>query len=696
MRAMDADDAPPSPIALDLGPLIAPYRRHGRLSLRVERLPHRARLSRGHNNGDRSWSLMSDELEGLSYLPPREAAGACTLGIRIVSLDGGNGLTLALIDYPVAPDGAPAPAAAEKPRHALEGSTEGDNAELRRLREELAKSRADLAAAKKSWDGERQAQLAASSALASNALEYGRSGAEAALARAEREWKAAEAERLATAEAAWEARSAKAIADAAAQLDRTRSRDAAETGRARSDEAERRRLRDEVGRLKKSLAAREDELALAREHGQRESETLLAEAEGRWRAHEEQQLAAARTQWQERSERALAEAQSQFERVQARALSETRRRHQDAEVELEQLKDELALANEAIVDRENDIADIQSRLDSQIHESDRLRALGSENQQLRAETSKLQAGIAALQARLDEQIGEASSLRDAASDGLRLKDELDATRAQAEATLAEWKKAQAARLHAAEMQGAAQSQAQLAKMAKRLAQAEAELQQSRAQAQALLHRGDEDDIKALRQEFARLQSQLAERDRELAQARFDGEQARERWTTEARIALQNAEHVWRAEAEDAEYRKDRAQTTRRYLRDAALAASFSAFAVMGWLYYDTERDILSGVGSLAGFIGEPQAQASASLPMPLAAKAAPEHIVTILHAANVRSGPSKTASVIATLPRNADVASLERQGNWVRVKLGASSKTGEGWVYATYLMDKDKGGPGHL
>src|SRR5882672_5997114 len=81
MRVLDADEALPSPIALDLGPLVAPYRKHGRLSLRVERLPHRARLSRGHNNGDRSWSLMSDELEGLSYLPPKEAAGACTLGI---------------------------------------------------------------------------------------------------------------------------------------------------------------------------------------------------------------------------------------------------------------------------------------------------------------------------------------------------------------------------------------------------------------------------------------------------------------------------------------------------------------------------------------------------------------------------------------------------------------------------------------
>ncbi|HEX4859810.1 MAG TPA: hypothetical protein VFV07_01150, partial [Rhizomicrobium sp.] len=114
--AREAEDGE-SAVALELAPLIAPYRKHGRLSLRVERLPHRARLSRGHNNGDRSWSLMSDELDGLTYLPPKGPAQSCTLGIRIVSLDAGDGTTLALLDYPVAAEGAVAQA---PPRHAPE------------------------------------------------------------------------------------------------------------------------------------------------------------------------------------------------------------------------------------------------------------------------------------------------------------------------------------------------------------------------------------------------------------------------------------------------------------------------------------------------------------------------------------------------------------------------------------------------
>src|ERR1700690_2522820 len=59
-------------LPLSLAPLLTPYRRHGRLSLRVERVPQLARLSGGRNNGDGTWSLASDELEGLNYLVPED------------------------------------------------------------------------------------------------------------------------------------------------------------------------------------------------------------------------------------------------------------------------------------------------------------------------------------------------------------------------------------------------------------------------------------------------------------------------------------------------------------------------------------------------------------------------------------------------------------------------------------------------
>jgi len=55
--ALAATEATIRVVPLDLAPLVAPYRGQGRISLRIERLPHRTRLSRGQNNGDRSWSL---------------------------------------------------------------------------------------------------------------------------------------------------------------------------------------------------------------------------------------------------------------------------------------------------------------------------------------------------------------------------------------------------------------------------------------------------------------------------------------------------------------------------------------------------------------------------------------------------------------------------------------------------------------
>jgi len=53
-------------VALDLLPLLKPFKRSGRLALRIERLPQRAKLSAGRRNSDGSWSLASDELEDLN------------------------------------------------------------------------------------------------------------------------------------------------------------------------------------------------------------------------------------------------------------------------------------------------------------------------------------------------------------------------------------------------------------------------------------------------------------------------------------------------------------------------------------------------------------------------------------------------------------------------------------------------------
>ena len=720
MRSMEDDDAAPRPVALDLAPLIAPYRKHGRLSLRVERLPPRGRLTRGHNNGDRSWSLMSDELDGLAYLPPKGAAEFCTLGIRIVSLDGGDGGTLALIDYPVSSTGTavPPPAVTQK-QAASKARVAGDDGELARLRAELADAKAALAereaeivAARGRFERELQDQLAASSKLAADMLERERAQTraghaakdaakdDAAKADARTVKLLAEAEaRAAKALAETEATAAEALAEIQAQLDRARTRGAAESARERGDEAERKRLRDEVQRLKKALAAQEEELVRSRETWQRDSASKLAKAEGAWRDRESRELADARAQWQERSERALSEAKAQFERAQGRAENEAAGRVRELEAEVERLRDAIACVNSAIADREGDIADIQARLDAQTARADTLgahedeiRRLESQIGRLESEVAEGERGLAKAGAQMEQATADArarleqtrrdaqtaldQSRRDAGQVLEQAKADWRATSdAALAAKLAESKREETQRLQTLEAEIQNQSQVQLARNAKRIKELEAERDQFRAHAEALLKRGDSDDIKQLRRDFGHLQALLATREQEIAQLTLDSEHARERWTAEARLTMQKAEHEWKAEAEAAEREERKALSARRTIRDVTLVGAVSALAVMFYLY-----------GSPMDWIAPtaPPVAVAAATAKPAAAASA--HMVTVLKSANVRSGPSKTADIVATLPKATALASLERHGNWVRVKL-SGAKASEGWIYATYLAD---------
>ncbi len=281
-----AENAPPQPVALVLAPLIAPYKKRGRVKLRIERLPRRARLSQGQNNGDGSWSLMLDELEDLEYLPPEGSTETPVLGIRILRVEAGDATTLAVLDYAL-----PAPS-----RSGQTGTSDAsagparkssDDADLRRLRNELAKAQAglalreaelaeareeaeqarseapqqavekELASARESWEVELHARLAALTNDKATDLQKKhdswRHETEAALAQAEKQWKAAEAERLAAAEARWKENSSRSPTQSRAQVDSVRS-----------DNAELGRLREKIEALQSSLSKSDSEVAKAR------------------------------------------------------------------------------------------------------------------------------------------------------------------------------------------------------------------------------------------------------------------------------------------------------------------------------------------------------------------------------------------------------------------------------------------------
>src|SRR3954467_12958688 len=88
-------------VPLDLLPLLKPFKRQGRLSLRIERLPQRAKLSAGRRNNDGSWSLASDELGGLEYLVPSKLPGGRELPIRVMTFEVGAASTLKVLQHPI-------------------------------------------------------------------------------------------------------------------------------------------------------------------------------------------------------------------------------------------------------------------------------------------------------------------------------------------------------------------------------------------------------------------------------------------------------------------------------------------------------------------------------------------------------------------------------------------------------------------
>ena len=90
------DDGAPPPMAGNSVPLIIKSeiideREGEELAITVTNLPDGARLSAGRNNGDRTWSLTPEHLEGLEFQPPAGSDDDETfsLNIRVANIDEG-------------------------------------------------------------------------------------------------------------------------------------------------------------------------------------------------------------------------------------------------------------------------------------------------------------------------------------------------------------------------------------------------------------------------------------------------------------------------------------------------------------------------------------------------------------------------------------------------------------------------------
>ena len=523
-------EAPPAPraIAVKLGPLLSPYKKRGRLSLRIERLPQLARLSAGRNNGDNSWSLSLDELEDLTYTPPPGMVETHSLAVRIIGLDGG-GSTLAVLEFPVSPD-EPEIGTGDAGFAAQDDAAgPGDLTQLGLLRDELTEVKAtlaeresDLAKARQKAEQSRPASQADESKFTSLSAgllvrkgEAGPSklapeGDEIAL-RHLREELAGTRASLANREAA--------LAEARLALEMAREREQHESAAALS-KAKMAWASDEAARLAaaqaqwqeastKALAEARLAVEQARERGQKESDAALSKAKMAWTSEEAARLAAAQAQWEEKSKKALAEARIRAEAEARLAVEQARERNQhESEAALSKAK-AAWISEEAAR-----LAAVQAR-DS---------AHASEQRRLREELAATQASLSNRETALAEARLAVEQARE------RAQQESEAALSKAEKV---WKADEAARLVAA--------QAQWQQTSTRA------LSEARAQAGTVQDSGNATELRRLRDELATMQASLSNRETALAEARSAVEQARERGLQESEAALSKAKIAWKAE-----------------------------------------------------------------------------------------------------------------------------------------------------
>ncbi len=681
-------------VALNLAPLLAPHRKQGRLSLRIERMPQGTRLSRGTRNNDNTWSLASDELDDLTVLLPESTQKEFKIGVRVISLL--NGSTLATVDLPIKPGDANAGAILAT--NAAPAPSPADVAELTVLRQELAASKELLAAR----DTELAERLAAAATEASNLFQQ-------TLAKAESGWTQTENARLAAIQQQWQDKFAEALSEietAQAQAHETQVRelqekidnlqavidqhnaalkDAKATGAAAREQGDiaAQDAHAKLTGLQTKLSEREAELGrvvASADTAKRDAETALAKAEHAWRNGEAARLTAAEAQWRESSAKALEDAHAGAQALHAQGTaSERDLLNQIAELQAAVAERDEALtraqaANEqartkAAEDATSDRATAEANWKAA--ETTRLAAIESEwRTKLEGavktahvepvaappasvnepELQELRDKLSALQAKL--------TMRDAASERASKFADDERRRWQKEAQDAivkaarERKSDENARFAAAQAEMSKQAVRDLALASARAEAAEAALAQLRIRAT---------EEAPLQREVASLRSALAIRDAELEHYRGALPSEGEAPTDPEAVAGTVAP----------------SPTSNRMHRDGLIAACIGVVAVFLWPV------ISNMIATLPA--SRPQA--------PVAPVIAPISVLfeaTAIKDTKLRATASLYGNVVGKLPRDVKVERLEIKGEWTRVRRTDTPPKGEpteGWAKSSALSD---------
>jgi hypothetical protein len=590
-------------VPLDLLPLLKPFKRSGRLALRIERLPQRAKLSAGRRNSDGSWSLASDELEELNYLVPSNVAAAHELTVRIMKFDDGAASTLKVIQYHIAAfeEGGAEPQGEEDAAcrsseagdpvlrnqlgemQSLFAVRESELIELRAALEQIKQEKtAELEKARAAWELELDQRLVDVAARVQSDNKKERDARQSeqdtqAVAQTE-----ARAERkLAAERRLWQLETDR-------RIDEQRKKWLAEADK---------RVATELERLKSQMERRIDAERQAWRNATEQQQTFEAE---RQRTQLEQQFETERKAWAAETERrvaaeagqlkALAEQQLETERQKWRAEADQR-----LTVELERLKTQMqeradaerqTWRTEAEKHSASEYQNLKAQLDQRV-DAERQSWQEAGEQRAAADRDRLNAlaDQRIVEARRlwqaeAEQSAAAENLRRAGEAEQRLENERRIWRCEAEQRLEnerrrceaenlialgkaeeQWRSKEAERAAAARNEWQLQSAQLLSQESDKSRRLEAtlaaETEKSRkleAALEALVQAkngpatGDHaQELDRLRNELAQAKASVAESENELARSRMKAEQERERWRRDAESALEEAARAVKAE-----------------------------------------------------------------------------------------------------------------------------------------------------
>ena len=620
---------------VDLSRLVEPFRGNGKLSLRFEGLPPRARFSNGNRASERAWSLTPEDLPGLSYVLAPDTDIDHALTLRVVGLERGDTLGVQTVRMKDVLGAATPPSPTAKP------ARDGDD-----LRAHLDESKKSLSSLEN--------QLADALKVIQKLSEpSGRdNGADLETARAQ--WKADEAERLASFQAQWREAETTRFNDLNAQwqskLQELASRHLEEVAaaKAHNNSGELKVLRDKVAALQSTTDERETVLGTAMKRFEAEKEERsLEQSAARSR---EAKLKQAIEDLETEHARALKAADEQL-RLQAKASGK------EGEA-IRQLNDTVRHLQSTLAERERTLAEMTRVLEqkeaAQANLQEELRTVRAATpapapkaeggEDLKDAIKTLQRTLAEREQALSRIVRELDQERNNREtmelETRHLHEKLDS----AEHTFA---REHARVLSEAETNWQKQFAVELEKMKSRAESAES--------ASA--------DVRKRMQDMARLEGEVNHLRATL---------------TEREAALQSKQDRVSRVSESLQAREDEVQSQVRGNRPARAMVREALIGVAC-----TVATII--IVPALGFWNPPPQILKVEVPAVSSAsgtQAAPVHGATVLRTTRLRVGPGANERALGRAESGVDISVLETRDGWLRVRMNHKTRVVEGWVDA--------------